>query len=471
MAMLLRVACLLQVFAIAHAGDWTLSDSVSLSLSGIQRDNDVAADISYLALQARPGFKLSGKGSRVQADINYSLAANARSGDIDGYSTSHSLKAQASSELYEDMVFLSASASAGLANRNATSASVDTLSADSDAVQTYSFTLSPEFRYHLGTFADLVSRNSFRYSTNDSAQARDTRSDTLHIGMDSGRRFSRLGWSIGYTDTTTYRQVSTDHASSFDTNASYRLNRHWQVLGGVGHSENDAPSARTRTSGFTWNVGANWTPNPRTNANARFGHRYHGYFWNGRFTHKTRRTSISATFLRSLTDTTALLAQPVEVWRDEDLTWVIDPDPDLESDLTFYGSGTRFVPSDENFINTSAGLTVAVSGRRTTLTGNLTGSIREYEVTGLREERFGLYVGASRQLSGKTSVNLAAEFSDLDGSLGREDSTFDASVGISTKLGRHSSLGASLRTRFNDADDNTGYSEQRFTVTLSSTFL
>lgn len=444
----------------ASAGDWRLTSNLSLSLDNIARDNDNTADTRYNVLRVQPSFNLQGESGRSTASVDYSLSGTVRSGDSSQQNLSHALNAKAHSELYSDMVFLDATARAGLTTRSSNSASVDATSLNNDVIQTYAFTLSPRFRHHLGTFADVVSNNTLQYNGSDTG--RNSHSQSLNIGVNSGRRFSIWQWSLGYTDTTRYLDTGDTSSRSLSANTSYRLSRKWRINGGIGHSSSDAPSRRSDNSSMTWNVGASWTPNDRTNLSTTFGHSYSGYNWNGSFSHLSRRTRVTANWSRSLTNSDTLLAVVLEPGLDADGLPVLDP----ITGLPLLEPITFLVPSDENFINTSTNLNVSVKGLRTTVTGSAGYVIREFDVSTQQTEQLTFRLSASRQLSKYVSANASVSASELSSDTSSDNSTYDLSFSMNTKIGKNSSLSGRFTHRIHDDDNGAGYSEQRVGVTL-----
>lgn len=450
----------------AFAGDWKLSDSLSTSLTLTNTDNDGGTDDSSLSWRLTPGLTLRGTGGRVQADISYRPSLTMGSGNNTG-TLSHRLSASGKAEILPQQFFLGATATAGLTTRNLTSASVNEFSSSDDTTQTFGFTLTPEFRHHLGTYADLVSVNSLRYTTAGNAGSSDTFSRTANIGLDTGRRFGRLGAALNLSESVTYLDTREDTRRSLTASGSYRLDRKWSVRSSLGYSESDAPSSRSDNSAIDWTLGATWTPNPRTTLSAQFGHSFSGYNWSSNLTHRSRRTVIQANFSRALTNSSTLIAELLEAGLDAEGNPVLDP----ITGLPLLEDTILLVPTDENFIRTALGTTVTLSGRRTTLTGRAAYNHREFDVTGRTEETITLRLNASRSLAANFSATAGIGYSDLTSSSSTDDSTYDASLGLSRTLGPRSSLSANLSHRIHDRANGTGFTEQRFTLTFSTSFL
>lgn len=463
--MLLAVAGLFT--GVANADEWRLQDTVTLSASTISRDNDVGADSNSTNLRATPSLHLSGKSRRTSANIRYGLSFGT---DLDGSKTSdpvvHSLRGSAKSEIIENHFFLSGTAFAGLTSSNNTSASVDPLSPDNETIQTYSFSLSPEFRAHLARNADIVSRDSVSYFGSDRGSSDSSISRTAHIGVESGRRFSVLNWSVGLAHTATDYDTSSESVTSFDVGTSYRLNRVWSVNSGLGYSESDAPTSRSSNSAMNWHFGGSWRPNKRTSASARYGQNYSGNVWSGDISHRTRRTRFGLNFSRSLTNTATVITQNEElVVLDADGNPIVDPNTGNPLLVIV----PTLVPTSENFINTQIGGSVTVQGRRTTVVGRISYYDRAYDVSGRSENGASLRLSANRRLSEKTNANVSFGASNFSSS--NSDKTYDVRLGINRSLGQYSNVGANLSHRLYDTSGSRGYTEQQLSVFFSTQFL
>jgi len=451
----------------ANAGDWELTDSISYGATAVQRDNETGSDEDRLVFTVTPSIRLKGEGRKISGDIQYGLTAAFDAQDSDS-GLSHSLRGRVESEIIEDFFFLNATAFAGLTSGTSTSASVDEVSSDSESIQTYSFSLSPIFQQSLGRHANLVSRNRFYYSGSDDSDREETTSRSLNLGIESGRGAGRTTWFAGYTNTYTDSSGREETVESLNTGVGYRLNRSWQVNAGLGYGDSDASTLRSSNSGMTWNLGANWTPNPRTNASFSYGENYWGEEWSGAFTHSTRRTKASIKSSRSLTRSSTLLANSATfAVLNPDGTPVLDP---ITGDPLVV-TGLLLTPADENYINTSLGIDITLTGQRSSITGGVTYQEREFDLSGKREDVVSYRLNGSRDLSGATKVTAGIGYADFSSSSDADDDTLDFSLGITNQLGRFSNIGVLFRHRIFDSSDDSGYTEQRLSLTFSTRFL
>jgi len=455
------------IAGLANAGDWELVDSVSFGATAVQRDSDNEEDAERLVFTITPSFHLKGEGRRVSGDVKYGLTA-AYDADDSESGLSHSLRGQIQSEIVEEFFFLNATAFAGLTSGTSTSASVDAVSPDSESVQKYSFSLAPIFQRQLGRKANLVSRNRFSYSGSDDSDDEDTISRSLNLGIESGRGAGRTTWFAGYTNIHSDFDTREETVNSLSTGIGYQLDNSWRINAGLGYGDSDASTSRGSNEGVTWNLGANWTPNPRTNASVSFGESYWGEAWSGAISHATRRTELSVKGSRSLTNSSTLLAESASFGIfDPDGTPVVDP---IDGDPLVV-DGLLLTETDENYINTSLGVDIALTGRRSSITGSVTYQEREFDVSGEREDTIAYRLKGSRNLSGATKMTAGIRYADFSSSNAADDDTLDFTLGITNQLGRFSQIGASLSHRIFNSSDDSDYTEQRLSLTFTTRFL
>lgn len=452
-----------------HAGDWKLDESYSLSTSAVQRENDSGRnDFDSLSLRATPRLRLHGESGRARADISYGLSALLDSDSGNSPSgLSHSLNATAATEVIKRRFFLKGSAFAGLTNSTSTSASVNPSSRDSESIQTYSLTLAPEFRHHLGRKADFVSRNSVRYFGSERGRSDRNFSTRVQAGLESGPYYGPVSWSLGAFNTNTVYENSSSGVTSLDADLGFRVNRIWRVFSGLGASKGDTLNGR-RDSSLNWSLGTAWTPSPRTSLSGRYGHNYSGNVYSGQFSHQTRRTRFAFSLSKSLTDTTTVLLQEQEFnLLNADGSPIIDP---LTGD-PLVGTAYNLVPNSDNFINTTATASITVSGLRSSIAGTATYSDRDYEKLTSDEEYYSFRLTGRRSLTPKTGVTLNLGVSNVTGNV-QDNTTYDVSLGANTRLGRYSSVGLNVGHRIHESSlPNNGYTEQSVTLTFRSKFL
>lgn len=450
--------------AAASAGDWKLTDSVTVKATAIDRNGD--NDSSGLVFEVSPRLRLKGEGARSEADIDYELTAATGTSDTDPERISHNLRAEGEVEAVEDFFFLGANAGARLVGRDANSGQVDAINSRSDGVQTYSVGLTPRFRHHLNKYADIVSENEIDYVTFDrdggsSIDNNDSYSTRAHLGVRSGRAYGPLSWSLDASQRNIEYQDDSSTNTSYTAGLGYRFNPTWHVNGSLGYEENDVSTTRNDTDGITWDVGATWTPNSRTSVSASYGQRYYGDTFSGSIKHETRRTQLSVDLSRTVASrrTFELVNRGLRTVQFADGSRL---------SVNLFGIDE----TDEEFINTQLQGAVTVKGKRTsvTFTGNI--SKREYEISPIEEDVYGLSVSARRQLSANYTATLNSSVTRAEGVSNSETDTFDVGMSVSRRLSPRTSASVDLLYRERDsANDNNSYDESRIGVSLTSSFL
>lgn len=453
------------------AGDWKLSDSISADLTYVDRSG--RNKNSGTVLQLSPRLSLRGKGGRSEADINYGVTASIGGGTTDPKDLSHNLRGRGSVEIIENKFTLGANASARLVGNSSTSGTVDAINAKTDGRQSYSFQITPEFRHHLNKYADIVSRNTVDYVGYSGEGNDGSREYRANIGIRSGRYFGPLSWSVNIDQTKTSFEDSArsdDESETVRVGVGYRLSRKWQLRADVGYEDNDVETARDDTDGSTWNVGVDWTPNPRTSVSANYGSRYLGNTFSGSIKHRSRRTTLSANLSRDISNRrTSQLSFFRALIFDQRINDFIR-DPATGQALEFIIPELNQI--DENFVNTQLRLGMTVSGRRTSvsLSGDL--SNRDYEVSDLDEDSYGLTLSVSRSLGSGYSGTFSSKITNVDRSGGGGNDTYDVSLSLSKKFSPRTRGSIDLLHREENGSGNSDdYTENRIGISLTSSFL
>ncbi len=447
----------------AWAGDWELTDSVTAKTTAIDRNG--ANESSGLVFEVKPQIKLKGEGARSKADIDYQLTLATGTGDTDPETMSHRLRAQGEVEAIEDFFFLGANAGARLVGRDATSGPVDSINARSDGTQSYSVGLTPRFRHRLNKYADIVSDNEIDYVTYDrngsDGNTDDSYSTRVHLGVRSGHAYGPVNWRVDASHRTTEYEDSDSENTTYSIGAGYRFNVNWEVNGSVGYEENDVDTTRSDTDGVIWDVGATWTPNSRTSMSASYGQRYFGDTFSGQITHETRRTRFVVDLSRTVASRRTFELVDLGLGFFEVETGVFLPVNIIGIDET-----------DEEFINTQLRGAMTMKGARTTVTVTGTVSKREYEITPIEEDAYGLTVSAKRQLSANYTATVNGGFTHAEGSANSDSDTFDIGMSVSRRLTPRTSASVDVLYRERDASDaDDSYDESRIGVSLKSSFL
>jgi uncharacterized protein (PEP-CTERM system associated) len=473
---LARAACLVLVGTLCSApvvlaGDWKVTDSVKTGVTWLDRSGNDPS--SGLVLQLSPKVSLAGRGARAKANVSYGLNATVGNSDTETRGLSHDLSATGQLEAIEDLVLIDAQASAKLVGNSATSGTVDSLNAEQDGRQSYSFKVSPSLKHQFDNrYVTVVSNNSFDLVgyTGGTEQANDSStSNSWNLGLQSGPLFTTFNWDLGVTETTTSYEDRDDTRTSYSAGLGYRIDAQWRLNLRGGWEENDVQTDRDDTDGATWNVGGVWTPNPRTTVSGDYGYRYIGNTFALRASHRSRRTNVSLDASRDISNRRAArLADSFFFLADQTGVPIIDPNTGNPIIVNL----PQLQETDEDYVNTQLRAAVSVVGRRTSVT--LTGDIanRKYEVSNADEDSYGLSVRVSRQLGGALSASLSGSLDHAEGTVNGSSDTYDIGFQLSRKLGRRTSAAIDLLHRERDAtNDNDSYTENRIGFSITSSFL
>lgn len=456
---------------VVMAGDWRLTDSVSADLTYVDRTGQNSS--SGLVLQVSPGLRLSGKGARSEADINYRLTTSVGTGSIDPKNLSHSLRARGRVEVVDNAFFIGANASARLVGNSATSGIVDSINVNTDGSQSYSMEITPEFRHHLNRYADIVSNNRLNYVTygGDNSNSNDSsRSVQTNVGVRSGRIFGPLNWSLDATQRRTSYDDRDDKNSTYDLGLGYRINGQVRVRGVLGYEKNDVQTLRTDTDGNTWKLGFDWTPTQRTSISADYGRRYLGNVFSGAINHRTRRTRLSLDFSRDISNRRSAQLIDSFFFLIDSTTGlpIVDPatgDPILVNipDLQQF---------DEDFLNTQVRAAIAVTGRRSSASLTVNASNRQYEISDIDEDSRGLTLSLTRQLGDGYNGSVRSSLRRAEGTAGGSSDTFDVQLSLGKKLSPRTSASLEILHRnYDGSSSNSDYTENRIGISLRSSFL
>jgi uncharacterized protein (PEP-CTERM system associated) len=439
----------------------------------VDREPDDTNDNSGQVLQVSPQLRLSREGGRATANINYTPTISVGFGDTNPKFLTHQLFANGRLEAVENRFFIGADARAGLTGANSSGEFVDAINFNSaNAQQSYSFGITPEYRQPLNRYANFVSKNRFdwvTYSGNDGGGGSDgSVGTTLNASIISGRHFNAFSWSLNATQRRNLFDNSDQKdptRTNYSTRLGYRFGPRWAVNGSVGYEDNDIQTNRNDTNGATWDVGARWTPNPRTSVDADFGERYFGERYSANISHRSRRTRLSAGLSRDVTnrreqqlvDSFFFLADsngdPI---LDQDGNPIIANNPNLEN-------------TNEDFINTQLRGAMTITGRRTsvTITGNI--SNRDYEVSSRDEDSYDLTVSATRNLGSSINATLTGRTRYVDGSDDGDSDEYDVRFSLSKNLSSRTSTALNLGYRdYNSDGSGESYTEKRIGISLTT---
>ncbi|MGB5744320.1 MAG: TIGR03016 family PEP-CTERM system-associated outer membrane protein, partial [Sedimenticolaceae bacterium] len=471
------VACLVAVGALsttAISGDWKVTDDIGLTTTAVDRNgNDSYTGVVF---QLSPRWTATGRGGRITANVSYQPTLSYGTGSTDPKALTHQLLATSRTEVVRNRFFVGANASAGLRGNQASSGQTDAINFSDGGQQSYSVSVSPEYRQRLSPHINFVSNNNLNhvwYSGNDGGSGSDpSTAYTLNAALQSGRYFGSLGWSLQATQSETlFDDREDDRRRDYTAGLSYRWDAHWQANGSVGYEDADVETNRDDTDGVTWNVGGAWTPNPRTSVNASYGERYYGNTWSGGVSHRSKRTRLGVNASRSLDNRrNQQLVDSFFFLVDEDGNPITDPD----TGQPLIANIPQLDDTDEDFINNRVSAIIAVTGLRTTVSLTGTFSRREYEVSDDDQDSYGTTLRATRRLGQGYDASVSSSVTHFTGDGDNDDDStnYDVSFSLSKQFSRRSSASLFVLYREQNSDDgDDDYDERRIGLTLRTNLL
>ena len=257
--------------------------------TNVRRD---ASQKSDQITEVSPGLQWIGNTARIQGFADYSLRGfhYARGGGASGIE--HHLNARATVEAVEQRVFVDVSGVVAVQPISVFGAPVDgaPASANPNAAQTTSFSLSPYVRGRLGTAAEYEARYSVQDTRADTERRSDVRVQDLRLRVGNPQNGQWLAWALEAQQ----EQVDFSLGRSIDSAAvrarlSAAITPQWALLGVVGvESTNQLTPEResSRITGF----GVVWRPSLRTSLSAVSESRYFGQAHNVLLEHRSANT-------------------------------------------------------------------------------------------------------------------------------------------------------------------------------------
>lgn len=453
----------------AWAGDWKLDNSLQLNSYFSDNLGHRAQGNAGVGLIVRPQIGLQGAGRRVSGTLSYAPSLNTVFGeDVPDSRIAHQLAADFNAELVRQRLFLDASATAGLVTTSALAGSGDAdLTTSDETRQTYGFSLSPYTVHRFGSYAQMVVRLGMNMVGSESGDTDlNSTGRSASATLASGRRFARFPWSVAVARNEISYAGRTDQRDSTNATLGYRIDRKWRVDGKLGYEKFDLATARTSTTGVTYSGTLYWNPNPRTRAEAEYGHRYFGTFWRAHGEHRSKRTAYTLDMRREVTNVNNLLirqATNLEAFalgRIEDIT---SADPNADSNVLIG------LASNEDFLITQVSAGVAVTGRRSSVTATANWYQREYEVSPIQEDILGLTLRGSRRLGGGIAANARVSWQDVQSNTSGGSQYLQFGVGASRAFGRYSRLALDLSRQQRSTDGGgADFTEHRIGLTLTT---
>jgi uncharacterized protein (PEP-CTERM system associated) len=474
----ITLAIVVSVMQPAFAAKWTATSDVgkSVDLSVTYSDNSNLAGSgnsqSDTTSEVRPSFHLKGEGGRMTLDFDYALAAALESDNTAaGSRLKHFLSAKADIEAWEKVVFVDIAANAGVTAIDSTApTSTGIYSNSSNTTQTYSFSVTPRIVHHYGNYADSVLTLRADTVQNNSSRANDSDSVSANYLLSSGSYFGRLGWSVSASQSKLSNDNDVDDdATIFNTNFRYRINRLLSANVSLGYEDRDFQTNQfSDTNDVTWDVGASWTPNPRTSASLSYGERFYGDHWSMNLKYRHRRSTITASYLTSLVTSRQLQLEAI----------LLGPATDDDGNPIFNDLGEQqflvlILPTlgVENIVQDQFKLAYLFQGKKTSVRLDTAFADRSFQLSGNSTESVSTNLRVSRRLTPRTSVTAGLSWVEKKDNANSDQELVSFRIGVKTEVGNKSNIRVDLQRSENDDSAGTNdYTENRITASLGLTF-
>jgi uncharacterized protein (PEP-CTERM system associated) len=476
----------------AAAQDWLFTPTLGASAILTDNVNQSATNKqSSLILSATPGFSLQYQGSpRVQAAMNYGLTGVTRTGEGQSDSLFSSLNANGKAELVDNFLFLDASAVVSQQLISLLGSPANATINDSNNAAAFSYAISPYIKQRFGNFADAELRYSATGSAFNDNAANDIYSNTLSGRLDSGREFSYLFWGLDFSMRNANVQGGQNaQFNHYGSTLGYDLTRHLRTFGTLGYDSNDyTATPGTETSGRSWTLGMDWTPNRRTNVKGSFGESYFGRTYSFDFNYRSAHSAWTASYSDGVSDISQQLQNTTIYYR-----WNCDGGPGYGGVMTPppnrtgctlasvapVGSVTTIGLANGIYVSQTFQGAVAWTKGRSSLGLNVFDTIRQYQqLVGIPEDTvLGVAANYAYRLQPHTTLNAGLAFTNtqspagLDSVIARDDNLYTANVGVSHEFGSRLSGTLGLRHQRRDSNDpNANFTENNLSASVYMTF-
>lgn len=467
------LALLLCALAV-HAGSWTFDKGFTLTsqttnnvgLNTVDRESDTV-------ILARPSISARRQGGRATARFIYAPRLRYYVGGTQDNRVDHTLRATGDVELVRDIFFLRASARATQSLIDpATGAGFDNVSNPDAFTQNFTFTLTPDIRFPLRAreYATVRIRPGINFVyTADSAGTQDglnRRGRTTRIDIRSGRFFTRMPWSINYSNDV-FDADTDDGIGRVSATLGYRLSERYRFDFTFGYDrgryDTDGDS-----SGIRWRGTFHWRPSRRTSFTLGFGEAFFGDDWTFNARHRHKHSVFTASYSVNVEDAAqTILGQETIVVTDPFGNEITDP---VTGEPILFVVGTPIL-TDDVFINQRFRAGWAWSRGRTNVKLDARVDWRDYQTTDLDTLDGIVDLNLGRRVTRRTSGNLVLRY--WDHSEDNPDAQDFYEIGAQLRMNYRLGERASMNLGYTYTDRNSSIPAQDFDegrVTLGLAF-
>jgi uncharacterized protein (PEP-CTERM system associated) len=262
--------------------DVTATDNAAALGAGARRGGDVVATIT-------PSLFAQANTQRLVGSLYYAPQLRTFMRNSSQNTVAQNLNASAKATIFEDLLFLNASAYATEYSRQGGlgPSSAGRLTKQ-DRVQSTSYSIGPQLRHSFADYGVLDAGYTFSQINQSGAALRtatpfapavapgNTTTNTLQVSFTSGQEFGRISFTPALQRTMYDGPgvLKNAHRYSETLDLGYAATRVITLLGQIGHQDVRYGGTRpVRVNGAIWNIGVRWNPDPDTTITARYGYR------------------------------------------------------------------------------------------------------------------------------------------------------------------------------------------------------
>ena len=366
------------------------------------------------------------------------------------------------------------------------------------------FGVSPYWRQQVGDWAEALLRYRYaavNYSGSDNPtdlpdrespdDLSNSRISTVEFNLTNGHRFSRTRWTLDYF----YQQQDDSQDSMGAENgnnreehvigqADYRLTRAWALAAEAGYYNDQSTTDTENRNGPYWGLGATWTPNRFYTMTGLYGAEFNklaaqwtpslrttlrfsrsdrqvglnpGVYWDGVFSHRTRFSLWSASYLQEVTTSQQLAADNLAGGGDGQV-----PIP---------GPGGSFGVTNEQFLRKTFNGAVAYQRGRYHLGLNAFHESREFQEAVNDETTYGAGALWTWRFAPRTASFLGTGWEHSELGDDQQNDYWVSVIGLARVFNPDWGGLISYRYYQNDADpSDQGFRENRINARLSVKF-
>ncbi len=455
----------------------------TIATDNLNLDTDNPKSDIGVIISPRFGIKRDTKRNRLffQYRLNYLYYLNA-TGERN---FKHFLTADWNSELYENVLFMDISANADqklISNSGLNGG--DDFNVTNNTTQTFSYSISPYTKHHLGRYADMELRYTYDQVIYSDDSDENSYGNGIKFTVNSGKKFQKVPWGI----TGSYRWINYDRQNDSSgsgrndrfriilAKAGYFINRKWMPGLFFGYENNDFDTTTNTSEGAIYGVGVKWTPNPRLSLDLAYGHRFFGDHWYLDLGYKRKRGVFTVNLTHDISSARSEVLNQ-QVFQQID-NFGNEIDNSNNGDPIGINPDGAAIDNEVYVLNRIlAGYEHSI-GHRTKLGIKAYYSSRNYQLNQRDETYRGINITWSRRLNRRTQANINFFLEKLKtdpDATNNIDTTDDNQWRILARITRQLSkkTKASFDLRYLDRDSSSpslDYTESRATLSLDRTW-